>query len=89
MKTNSTKVMGSHSFRAGTDFRQHFRTQIQNGVFTSGNFTFANTYVRKGEDGQDTWRFTRNRTLTLSLRMEYERGATERYNRALSCFDPN
>ena len=52
MKTNvSTKVTGSHSFRAGVDFRQHFRTQIQNGGFTSGNFTFANNYVRKDEDG--------------------------------------
>src|SRR6478672_8599593 len=26
IKTNLTKVMGSHSFRAGIDFRQHFRT---------------------------------------------------------------
>ena len=43
--------MGTHSFRAGIDFRQHFRTQIQNGGFTSGNFTFANTYVRRDEDG--------------------------------------
>ena len=27
-------------------------------------------------------------TLTLGLRMEYERGATERYDRALAFFDP-
>ena len=27
-------------------------------------------------------------TVTVGLRMEYERGATERYNRAISYFDP-
>ena len=31
----------------------------------------------------------RNLTVTLGLRMEYERGATERYDRALAYFDPN
>jgi hypothetical protein len=130
IKTNLTKVWGAHSFRAGIDFRQHFRTQLQNGGFTSGDFRFDNTYVRRDEDsfnpttnfglnwaafalgvpsqmnidtndtyalmspyygwyGQDTWRLSRNLTLTLGLRMEYERGATERYNRAISYFDPN
>jgi hypothetical protein len=130
VKYNLSHIRGSHTFRTGIDIRQHFRTNIQNGGFTSGNFTFANTYVRRDEDGfnpagtlglswaafalgmpsgmsvdtndtfammspyygwyaQDTWRVSRSVTLTLGLRMEYERGATERYNRAIAYYDPN
>ena len=129
-KFNFSQVRGSHSLRAGIDFRQHYRTTVVNGGFTSGNFTFANTFVRKDEDGfnpngtlglswatfalgmptgmsvdtndsfalmnpyyawyaQDTWRVSRKLTLTLGLRIEYERGPTERYNRAIGYFDPN
>jgi len=129
-KFNATHIRGGHTFRGGVDFRQHFRTQLQNGGFTSGTFSFANNYVRKDEDGftpaaglglgwasfmlgiptavavdtndnfalmspyyawygQDTWRVTRNLTVTLGLRMEYEKGPTERYNRALTYFDSN
>jgi len=129
IKYNISHVRGSHSLRAGIDFRQHYRTNIQNGGYTSGNFTFNNQYVRKDEDGfnaagtlglvwaafalgipsgmsvdtndtfammnpyygwygQDTWRVSRSVTLTLGLRMEYERGPTERYDRALTTFDP-
>jgi len=130
LRFNVTHIRGSHSLRAGIDFRQHYRTQIQNGGFTSGSFSFSNTFVRKDEDGftpaasvgldwaafilgmpnemfvdtndtyalynpyyagygQDTWRVNRSLTVTLGLRVEYERGATERYNRALSYFDPS
>lgn len=130
LKFNFTQIRGTHSIRAGIDFRQHYRTQIQSGGFTSGSFSFSNTFVRREEDnltpaasvgldwaafilgmpnemfldtndtyalfspyyawhGQDTWRVNRNLTLTFGLRMEYERGATERYDRALSYFDPN
>ena len=130
LKANLTQIRGAHSVRFGGDFRQHYRTQIQNGGFTSGNFTFANTYVRRDEDGnnptgtlgltwasfllgmpsgmsvdtndtfalvspyygwygQDTWRVKRNFTITLGLRMEFEQGPTERYNRAISYFDPS
>ncbi|MBI3209950.1 MAG: carboxypeptidase regulatory-like domain-containing protein [Candidatus Solibacter usitatus] len=130
LKFNFTHIRNNHSFKAGIDFRQHYRTLLQNGGLTSGNFTFANNFVRKDEDGntpagtlglvwatfllgiptgmsvdtndtyalmspyyafygQDTWRVTRNLTITLGLRAEYERGATERYNRAISYFDPN
>ena len=38
--------------------------------------------------GQDTWRVTRNLTVTLGLRVEYEQAPTERYNRAITYFDP-
>lgn len=129
-KFNFTQIRGGHTLRAGIDFRQHYRTVVVNGGLTSGDFTFANNFVRKDEDGfhpagtlgltwatfalgiptgmaidtndsyalmnpyyawyaQDNWRITRKLTLTLGLRMEYEQGPTERYNRALSYFDPN
>lgn len=129
LKYNLSHVRGTHSFRAGIDFRQHYRNQIQTGGLTSGAFNFANTFVRKDEDGfvpaaglglswatfllgmptgmstdtndtfalmnpyygwygQDTWRVSRKLTLTLGLRMEYELGPTERYNRSLTYFDP-
>jgi len=130
LKYNITHIRGSHSIRAGVDMRQHYRTLIQNGGLTSGNFTFANNFVRRDEDGfnpagtlgltwatfalgiptgmgvdtndtfammspyyawygQDTWRLSRNLTVTLGLRMEYEQGPTERYNRAIAYYDPN
>ncbi|HYO83098.1 MAG TPA: carboxypeptidase-like regulatory domain-containing protein, partial [Bryobacteraceae bacterium] len=130
IKLNVTDIRGAHTLRTGVDFRQHFRTQVQNGGFTSGTFSFGNSLVRRDEDGntpaanlalgwasfmlgmptamsvdtndsfalmspyyawygQDTWRVSRTVTLTLGLRLEYERGATERYNRAISYFDPN
>ncbi|MCU1326714.1 MAG: hypothetical protein JWN34_2084, partial [Bryobacterales bacterium] len=129
VKANISHIRGSHSFHGGVDFRQQLRSLIQNGGYTSGNFTFDNNYVRKNDDtftpaaqlglgwatfalgiptsmqtetndtyylanpyvglfGQDTWRVRRNLTLTLGLRAEYETGPTERYNRAISYFDP-
>jgi hypothetical protein len=39
--------------------------------------------------GQDNWRLTPKLTLTLGLRIEYEQGTTERYNRTIGWFDAN
>ena len=38
---------------------------------------------------QDSWRVSRKLTLTLSLRSEYELGATERWNRFIIDYNPN
>jgi hypothetical protein len=38
---------------------------------------------------QDQWRATPKLTLNLGLRVEYERGLIERYDRALTYFDPS
>src|SRR5262249_12075088 len=38
---------------------------------------------------QDTWRVNRKLTLTLSMRWEFEQGATERYNRLIMDYDKN
>ncbi|HYP06120.1 MAG TPA: hypothetical protein VER03_07765, partial [Bryobacteraceae bacterium] len=37
---------------------------------------------------QDNWRVTNTVNLSFGLRMEYELGSTERYNRSVSYFDP-
>jgi len=46
---NLTQVRGSHTLRAGTDFRRHERLRNFPGN-ASGNFTFDNTYTRKADD---------------------------------------
>lgn len=129
-RANLMHVRNVHTLRAGVEVRHHYRNQVRTGGFTSGNFAFANSFVRRDGDGfvpagslglvwatfflgiptgmsvdtndtfalvspysawylQDTWRITRNLTLTLGLRLEYEMGAKERYDRAISYFDPN
>ena len=37
---------------------------------------------------QDNWRLTRRLSLNLGLRLEYEKGPTERFNRMIAYFDP-
>jgi len=50
VKLEGTKIMGNHTLRAAFDNRNHFRTGGGGGN-TSGNFTFADTYVRRNDDG--------------------------------------
>jgi len=132
-RTNSARsdlshVRGSHTFRAGFDMRQQFRTGAGDN-YASGRLTFANDYTRRNDDTftpagdlglswaafllgvpttasvdtadsfatynpscgwyfQDNWRVTRKLSVNLGLRLEYEGGPTERYNRAIAQFDP-
>jgi hypothetical protein len=48
------------------------------------NYQYANSFYV-----QDTWRVSNRLTLTLSLRGEFEQGATERYNRMIIDYDKN
>ena len=53
---------------------------------TNANYALRNPYT--GWFAQDSWRVNSRLTLILGLRMEYEWGRTERYNRAIGWFDP-
>ena len=53
---------------------------------TNATFVLSNPYA--GWYGQDSWRITSRLTLMLGLRMEYEWGRTERYDRVIGWFDP-
>ena len=122
-------IRNAHSVQGGFELRHHYRTQLRPGGFTSGNFSFANDFVRKDGDGfapagslglvwatfflgiptgmsidtndtlalvspytawflQDRWRLRRDVTVTVGLRLEFEMGARERYDRAVAYFDP-
>jgi hypothetical protein len=56
-------------------------------VSTSDSYATFNPYF--GWYAQDGWRITRRLTLNLGLRLEYESGPTERYNRMLAFYDPD
>jgi hypothetical protein len=56
-------------------------------VATNDNYATFNPYY--GWFVQDNWRLNRKLTLNLGLRMEWEGGITERYNRMITDFDPN
>jgi Carboxypeptidase regulatory-like domain len=55
-------------------------------VDTNATYATSNPYL--GWFGQDNWRVTPKLTLNLGMRMEYEFGIKERYNRLIAGFDP-
>jgi hypothetical protein len=62
---------------------------IPSGASIATNDTFATHTPYYGWFVQDSWRVNKKLTLNLGLRMEYEKGATERYNRMIGNYDPN
>jgi len=56
------------------------------GIQTLDTYAMLTPYY--GAFVQDTWRVTPKLTLNLGLRMEYEPGSTERYDRMIGAFDP-
>ena len=72
----------------GTTVSWKFEAGTPSGMSVDTNDTYALINPYYGWYAQDTWRVSRRLTLTFGLRMEYEQGPTERYNRALSYFDP-
>jgi len=65
-----------------------FMLGIPSGMSSSDNASYALSNPYYAWYGQDTWRVTRELTLTLGLRMEYELAPLERWDRALTYFDP-
>ncbi len=56
------------------------------GIQTLDSYAMKAPYY--GTFVQDNWRLSRKLTLNLGLRVKYETGATERYNRMIGGFDP-
>ncbi|MBI3683899.1 MAG: hypothetical protein HY235_26285 [Acidobacteria bacterium] len=65
-----------------------FALGTPNGISIATNDSYATHNPYYAWFVQDNWRVTPKLTLNLGLRMEYERGATERYNRMIGGFDP-
>jgi hypothetical protein len=61
---------------------------IPSGISVATNDTYAIHTPYYAAYVQDNWRLTPKLSLNLGLRMEYEMGATERYNRMIGWFDP-
>ncbi|MEK7404849.1 MAG: TonB-dependent receptor [Acidobacteriota bacterium] len=60
---------------------------IPNGISIPRNETYATNNPYYAWYVQDNWRLTSKLSLNLGLRLEYELGPTERYNRAIAYFD--
>ncbi len=59
-----------------------------NGMSVATNDSYATHNPYRAFFVQDTWRVNSKLSLTLGLRVEFEGGVTERYNRELGSFDP-
>jgi hypothetical protein len=66
-----------------------FMMRLPTGITISNNDSAIVANPFYGFYGQDTWRFSPKLTLTLSLRTEFEQGATERFNRMIIDYDKN
>lgn len=66
-----------------------FLLGVPSGGSIATNDTYATHTPYYASFVQDTWRVNSKLTLNLGLRMEYEMGATERYDRMIGNFDPN
>ncbi len=60
-----------------------------NSASIANNDTYALFNPYYGWFVQDSWRVNQKLTINLGLRMEYELGATERYNRMIGAFNPS
>jgi hypothetical protein len=61
---------------------------VPNGASIATNDSFAIQSPYFGWYVQDDWRLTPRLSVNLGLRLEYETGGTERYNRMIGEFDP-
>lgn len=66
-----------------------FALGIPNGISIARNDNYATHNPYYGWYLQDNWRLTPKLTLNLGLRMEYELGPTERYDRMIGTYDPS
>lgn len=62
---------------------------VPSGMSIADNDTYALHNPYYGWFVQDSWRVTPKLTLNIGLRMEYEKGPTERYDRMVTGYDPS